>query len=159
MWSGRSSSPARVGWCSRMSSVLGTQGGRIPCTNPITMSRARVDRTGCAMALTITLDEALTTQLRQHAAALQVSLEECAAQLLSAAVTQLADTARWQQHNQRRVALIHKSMTTPLSREEAAELEQLQAALDQRLEPMDEQLLSSNRRGRVESSTNERRVK
>ena len=47
------------------------------------------------------------------------------------AVMQLADTAFWQQHNQRRVALIHKSMTTLLSREEAAELEALQVALEQ----------------------------
>jgi DNA-binding transcriptional regulator YbjK len=94
------------------------------------------------MTLTITLDEVLTAQLRQHAAALKVSLEECAAQLLNAAVTQLADAARWQQHNQRRVALIHRSVTATLSHEEAAELEQLQAALDQRLDPIDEQLLT-----------------
>jgi hypothetical protein len=38
--------------------------------------------------------------------------------------------------------LIHKSAITSLSREEAAELEALQAALDQRLAPMDEQLLT-----------------
>ncbi len=82
------------------------------------------------MTLTITLDAALTVQLRQHAAARQVSMEECAMQLLSETVAQLADTASWQQYNQRRVALIHKSATTSLSREEAAELEALQAALD-----------------------------
>jgi chorismate-pyruvate lyase len=94
------------------------------------------------MMLTITLDEAMTVQLRQQAAARQVSMEECAMQLLSEAVAQLADTTRWQQYNQRRVALIHKSAITSLSREEAAELEALQAALDQRLTPMDEQLLT-----------------
>jgi hypothetical protein len=94
------------------------------------------------MTLTITLDEALTAQLRQHAAARQMSMEECATQLLSKVVLQLADTARWQQHNQRRVALIHKSMTTPLSPEEAAELERLQATLDQCLASIDEQLLT-----------------
>ena len=94
------------------------------------------------MTLTITLDDALTAQLQQHAAARQESVEVCAVQLLSAAVAQLADTAGWQPHNQRRVALIHKSVTTPLSREEVAELEALQAALDQRLAAMDEQLLS-----------------
>ena len=94
------------------------------------------------MTLTITLDEAMTMQLQQHAAARQVSMEECATQLLSEAVAQLADTARWQQYNQRRVALIHKSATTSLSREEAVELEALQAALDQRLASMDDQMLS-----------------
>ena len=94
------------------------------------------------MTLTIILDDALTAQLQQHAAARQESIEVCAAQLLSAAVAQLADTASWQLHNQRRVALIHKSATTPLSREEVAELEALQAALDQRLAAMDEQLLT-----------------
>ena len=67
------------------------------------------------MTLTITLDEAMTVQLQQHAVARQVSMEECATQLLSEAVAQLADTTRWQQHNQRRVALIHKSATTSLS--------------------------------------------
>jgi hypothetical protein len=94
------------------------------------------------MTLTITLDEAVTVQLRQHAAARQVSVEECATQLLSEAVAQLADTTRWQQYNQRRVALIHKSATTSLSREEASELEALQATLDQHLAPVDEQLLT-----------------
>jgi hypothetical protein len=94
------------------------------------------------MTLTITLDETMTVQLRQYAAARQVSMEECATQLLSEAVAQMADTARWQQHNQRRVALIHKSATSSLSHEEAAELEALQAALDQRLTSMDDQLLT-----------------
>jgi|SRR6266700_2762836 len=94
------------------------------------------------MTLTITLDEAMTVQLRQHATARQVSMEECATQLLSEAMAQLADTTRWQQYNQRRVALIHKNPTTSLSREEASELAALQAALDQRLAPMDEQLLT-----------------
>jgi hypothetical protein len=69
-------------------------------------------------------------------------MEECATQLLSEAVAQLADTTQWQQCNQRRVALIQKSATTSLSREEAAELEALQAAIDQRLAPMDDLLLT-----------------
>jgi hypothetical protein len=94
------------------------------------------------MTLTVTLDEALTVQLEQHAVARQLSLEECATQLLNEAVAQLADMTRWQQSNQRRIALIHQSVTTSLSREEAVELEVLQAALDQRLAPMDEQLLT-----------------
>jgi hypothetical protein len=94
------------------------------------------------MTLTITLDDALTAQLRQYAATRQLPIEAFAAQLLREAVTQLADTVCWQQHNQRRVALIHKSTTTLLSSEEAAELEALQAALDQRLAPMDDQLLT-----------------
>jgi hypothetical protein len=95
------------------------------------------------MTLTIPLDEALTSQLRQYAADRQLSIEAFAAQLLHEAVMQLADTTCWQQHNQRRVALIHKSLTMPLSREEGAELETLQAALDQRLASMDDQLLTA----------------
>ena len=70
-------------------------------------------------------------------------MEEYAAQLLSEAVAQLTDMTQWQQYNQRRVALIHKSATSSLSREEASELEALQAALDQRLAPMDEQMLTA----------------
>jgi hypothetical protein len=92
------------------------------------------------MTLTIPLDEVLTAQLRQYAADRQLPIEAFAAQLLHEAVMQLADTTCWQQRNQRRVALIHTSMTTLLSREEAAELEALQAALDQRLAAMDDQL-------------------
>jgi hypothetical protein len=95
------------------------------------------------MTLTIPLDDALTAQLRQYAATHQLPIEALAAQLLREAVMQLVDAASWQQHNQRRVALIHKSTTTLLSREEAAELEGLQAALDQRLVPMDDQLLTA----------------
>ena len=92
--------------------------------------------------MTVTLGEALTAQLRQYAAVQQVSIEVCASQLLSEAVAQLVDTVGWQQHNQRRVALVHKSVTTSLAREEAAELEALQVALDQRLASIDDQLLA-----------------
>jgi hypothetical protein len=95
------------------------------------------------MTLTIPLDDALMSQLRQYAADRQLPIEAFAAQLLHEAVMQLADAACWHQQNQRRVALIHKSMTTLLSREEAAELEGLQAALDQRLAAMDDQLLTA----------------
>jgi hypothetical protein len=94
------------------------------------------------MMLTVTLDETLTAQLRQYAATRQVSIEVCAAQLLSEAVAQLTDMVDWHQHNQRRIALVHKSVTTSLSREETAELERLQVALDQRLASMDDQLLT-----------------
>jgi hypothetical protein len=116
--------------------------GRIQCINEARCIVPIQIEWVLAMTLIITLDEAMTVQLRQQAAARQVSMEECAMQLLSEAVAQLADTIRWQQYNQRRVALIHKSAITSLSREEAAELEALQAALDQRLAPMDEQLLT-----------------
>ena len=95
------------------------------------------------MTLTIPLDEALTSQLRQYAADRQLPIEAFVVQLLHEAVIQLADTACWQQRNERRVALIHKSTTTLLSREEAAELEALQAMLDQRLAAMDDQLLTA----------------
>jgi DNA-binding transcriptional MerR regulator len=44
--------------------------------------------------------------------------------------------------NQRRIELIGKSRSLGLSVEEAKELDQLQDAVDQRLEPMDRQLLA-----------------
>lgn len=94
------------------------------------------------MTRTITLDDVLVGQLQQHAAAQQLSLEAFAVQLLREAVAQRVETTRWAQGNQRRLALIRQSVMTPLSREEAAELEALQATLDQRLTPMDDQLLA-----------------
>jgi hypothetical protein len=44
--------------------------------------------------------------------------------------------------NRRRLDLIGKSRSSALSVEEATELEQLQAAVDRCLEPMDRQLLA-----------------
>jgi len=45
--------------------------------------------------------------------------------------------------NRRRLDLIGKSRSSGLSAEEAKELEQLQAAVDRRLEPMDRQQLAA----------------
>lgn len=95
------------------------------------------------MTLTINLDEALTVQLRKQAAARHLALEEFAAHLLGEAVARLESPQQWEQHNQRRLALIRKSSSTLLSAEEAAELDDLQAALDRRLEPVDDRLLAA----------------
>ena len=95
------------------------------------------------MTLTITLDAVLTVQLRKQAAARHLTLEELTVYLLGEAVAQLEDTQQWEQHNQRRLALIRKSSSTPLPAEEARELDALQAALDRRLEPVDDQLLAA----------------
>ena len=94
------------------------------------------------MTLTINLDQALAVQLQKQAAVRQLPVEEFAVRLLGEAVEQLEGTERWEQHNQRRLALIRKSATTQLSAKEETELEALQSGLDRRLEPMDERLLA-----------------
>ena len=49
----------------------------------------------------------------------------------------------WSAMNQRRIELIGKSRSLGLSADEAKELEQLQDAVDQHLEPMDRQLIAA----------------
>ena len=95
------------------------------------------------MTFTLNLDEMLAEQLRKQAAARHLSLEAFAMRLLGEAVEKLAASESWEPDNQRRVALIRKSATTPLNAAEAAELEALQGALDQRLDSMDDQLLAN----------------
>jgi len=94
------------------------------------------------MTLTINLDQAIAVKLRKKAAARQLSVEEFAVRLLGEAVEQLEETERWEQQNQRRVALMRKSATTQLSAKEETELDALQSVLDRRLEPMDDRLLA-----------------
>lgn len=93
------------------------------------------------MSVTIQLDDALATQLRSRAQAGQVSLEEFARYLLGDALRQLELKERSQAEQQRRLALIRKSASAPLTPEEEEELRQLQEALDRRLEQADDQLL------------------
>ena len=95
------------------------------------------------MAVTLNIDETLADQLRKQAATRHLSLEAFAARLLGEAVEKLEALEPGEPDNQRRVALIRKSTTTGLSAEEEAELELLQADLDQRLESMDDQLLAN----------------
>lgn len=93
------------------------------------------------MPVTITLDETLTAQLQQYAATQHLALEALAVQLLRAAAGHLTAGAVETLQPQRRLALIRRSVHTPLSPDEAAELAALQAALDRHLAPVDDVLL------------------
>ena len=94
------------------------------------------------MNLTIPLDESQSTQLQSQAAARRLSAEQFAHELFVQALGKIVAEGRWEALNRRRTELIGKSRTTGLAPEEVRELEGLQAAVDQRLEPMDRQLLA-----------------
>lgn len=93
------------------------------------------------MELTITLADHLATELTHRAAARQQSPEEFVEQLLGIALRQLDNDDAWRQKNCRRLELIRNSMTGPLEATEQAELDQLQAEADRRMETVDNQLL------------------
>ncbi len=97
------------------------------------------------MPVTIQLNDTLAAQLQQQAAARRLTIEELAAHLLDGALDRLDAADQWAAHNKRRLDLIRKSSTTHLSSQEQVELQDLQAALDQRLEPFDDGLLESLR--------------
>ncbi len=93
------------------------------------------------MQLTISLDEPLAEQLRRRASAQDLSPEQAARELLGHALHRIAEEEKWQPSNKRRAELIQKSRSLGLTAEEGRELDRLQAAIDQRLEGMDRQLL------------------
>jgi hypothetical protein len=93
--------------------------------------------------LTISLDEPLATQLQQEASTRRLSPEQVARDLLGSALGRLAEEERWRQVNRRRGDLIRKSRDLGLTAEESKELDRLQAAIDQRLDPVDRQLLAA----------------
>jgi hypothetical protein len=95
------------------------------------------------MNLTIALDEKQAALLQRQASARQLSLEHYARDLLGDALDQRAEKETWGVLNQRRCDLIRQSRVASLSAKEAEELEQLQTAVDRRLEPMDQQLLAA----------------
>jgi hypothetical protein len=95
------------------------------------------------MNLTITLDETQAAQLHSQASTRQISPEQFARDLLRDALGKIEDEEKWGALNRRRVELIRKSHALGLTAEEAEELARLQAAVDQRLELMDRQLLAS----------------
>ena len=93
------------------------------------------------MSVTIVLNDSLADQLRAQARVEQQPLETLAHQLLAEAVRQRGLAAAWDRQNQRRVELIRKSTRRGLSAEEQAELDSLQADLDERLGHWDDELL------------------
>ena len=90
------------------------------------------------MSLTITLEDELSEQLEREAMLRQVSAEEFAESLLTEAVAR--NSARWGERNQRRLALIRKSLRESLTGDEQQQLDELQASLDVRFQDFDEQL-------------------
>jgi len=91
----------------------------------------------------IELNDALAAQLQEKAAARRLSLEEFTVHLLGGALGQMEAADQWGAQNSRRLDLIRKSCATGLSSPEQLELQALQAAVDQRLEPLDDVLLES----------------
>lgn len=94
------------------------------------------------MDLTISLDEPLAAQLQLEASARCLSPEQVARDILGGALGKIAKEEAWRQANNRRTELIRKSRNLRLTAEESEELNRLQAAADQRLEPMDRHLLA-----------------
>ena len=94
------------------------------------------------MNVTISLDESLATQLRREASAKQLSPEQTARELLSQALSKIAAHEAWREINRRRGELIGKHRNLGLTPEESQELDQLQATVDQCLEPTDRSLLA-----------------
>jgi len=96
-----------------------------------------------AMNLTISLDEPLAAQLQREASARRLAPEQVARELLGRALGKMAEAETWHQLNRRRADLIRMSRDRGLTVEERKELDELQAAVDQRLSPMDQQLLAA----------------
>jgi hypothetical protein len=92
------------------------------------------------MNLMIALDEQEAAQLQRQASSRHLSPEQFARDLLGEALGRMMTEETWGALNRRRTELIRQSRAAGLTAAEAKELEQLQAAVDQRLEPMDSQL-------------------
>jgi hypothetical protein len=95
------------------------------------------------MDLTISLDDQQAAQLQRQASSRRLSPEQFARDLLGDALGKIVEEETWGAVNRRRVDLIRKSRSSGLSAEEARDLEQLQAAIDRRLEPLDRHLLAT----------------
>jgi len=94
------------------------------------------------MNLTIALEEPVAEQLRRQASARDLSPEQAAREILGGALNRMADEEAWQSSNRRRAELIGKCLDLGRTTEESHELDRLQAAVDQRLAPMDGRLLA-----------------
>ena len=92
------------------------------------------------MPVTITLNDNLAVRLRSQAQARQLSLEQWTLTVLGQVAEDPQEFQTWATLNQRRSELIRLRYTVGLSEVEESELEQLQATVDQMLEPWDQQL-------------------
>lgn len=92
------------------------------------------------MSVVITLDENLASQLQTRAAAINLSVEQYAQQVLREVACDDGDGG-WQESNRRRGALIRKQFDEGLTPEEEVELQRLQEMADRRLDQLDDQML------------------
>ncbi|MFO7901100.1 MAG: hypothetical protein ACQESR_23495 [Planctomycetota bacterium] len=93
------------------------------------------------MAVVINLDEELARRLQAEAASRRVSVEQLATRILEKAVPPRHVDDDLSQRNQRRLDLIRKSTRCELTRDERAELDQLQSWFDEEFEDFDAGLL------------------
>lgn len=92
------------------------------------------------MSVVITLDDSLATQLDTRAAAINLSVEEYAQQVLREVACENAN-GEWRGSNRRRGELIRKQFKDGLTTEEHVELQRLQEMADRRLDQLDDQTL------------------
>ncbi len=93
------------------------------------------------MSLTIRFNDALAARLRTRASTRQTSPEEFTEALVQHVLDHMDATEACNAKNRRRGELIRKSITQGLTQAETRDLEQLNAAADNRAEPWDRQLL------------------
>jgi hypothetical protein len=95
------------------------------------------------MNLTISLDEKQAAHLQSQAASRHLSPEQFAGDLIGDALGRIMEEETWGAVNRRRLELMGKIRSSGPSPGEEKELEQLQAVVDRRLEPMDRELLAA----------------
>lgn len=104
------------------------------------------------MSVTITVPDPLAAQLVSEAQHQQKSVDQLAVDLLTHILHENNDKA-WDHANQQRLALLQKSSTNDLTREETDHLQQLQALADRRLEALDAERLAEVKRMEREVKT------
>lgn len=102
------------------------------------------------MELTLHLEDALAKELVQQASAEQVPVVELAHRLMRDSLQRCGAESRWRAQNRRRLELIAKKQTTPLSAEEQEEWAQLQANAFEFAAPFDKALRQTVERLRQE---------
>src|SRR5947209_750959 len=93
------------------------------------------------MEVTVQLEDTLAQELRQQASDEHTSVEELAQRLMRNALQEHVAARHWSSQNRRRLELIARRLTAPLSAEEEAEFRQLQALACERGAPFDKALL------------------
>lgn len=97
------------------------------------------------MTATLRLADSLAAELSRRAARSNRSIEDEATRLIGRALV-ASDDEDWEEANQRRFVLLHKSASAPLDPREQRELEDLQLLADRRLERLDAERLDEVQR-------------